>query len=1115
MAFVKIYVVKTISKRSNMPSIITNRNLRMIDELKSALQNAERIDIWVAFFYFSGFNALAEELKDKKIRILVGNTIDPAYINELCRVLKVNKEEDLAGYTNHGFLLKNNSQKKKMFTQSFIDMVNKSALSEEFDSTSSQSVFKMFLDKMQDGSLEIRMTKKPDHAKAYIITDKPNTNLLGEKGTVFMGSSNFTYNGLIGQGELNEVSRSNERYVLYENEFERLWNDSQAIDISVKDGADDYFEREIKKKLWIFAKPSPYQIYVRILYELYSAIDRNEVETPSDITGGKFANFKYQIDAIKAGVDCINKNNGVIIADVVGLGKSVIASAIARNLDISKTVVIAPPHLVGQWEDYQQDFGIRGARVFSSGKIEDVYNIYASDPNPILYILDEAHRYRNELTTDYQFLHQLTRSNPENKVILLSATPYNNRPQDLFALVKLFQTPSRSTINSVDNLSVKFHELITRYNKLEKEGKKNLTDEIKAELDKLSDELRVLINPVIIRRSRIDLKEITEYAEDLRLQNIQFPEVVGPELEEYDLGAIRDLYLDTLDQLSNRFICARYNPSQYLKDVDAFNKKYGELFNEINIQQFQRNLAQFIKRQLVMRFESSKAAFKTTLDNILKSNENIKKWWAKGYVPIKKSGYLSDPDDEDFQDALDAITNIDTEPIDVSKIKKKALPFEKDLFKEDFIIAVQNDIDLLTEIHNKWFSTNEVGEDPKYNKVKDQIRQLQEENIDRKIVIFTSYADTAFYVHDRLQSDGFRVLLYSGSSSNADRDIVKRNFDASYKAAGQENNYDIIVATDALSEGFNLNRAGALINYDIPYNPTRVVQRIGRINRINRKMFEKLFIFNFFPTDIGEENTLIRGISTLKMLLINNIVGSDTKTLTPDETLKSYFKRLYDEASAEEDGRSWDIAYRNDYNLIKDNVALLNKAMGIPERARIVRKGQPQPCAISFAKRGDNALFALAKPDYPNAEIVPPEQLLKLFKATPEEESFPFDELIDEKFAKLREELTRPYKKIKLDKRRGEALENLERLKSVCNRERSFIGDLIDVIQKYDDLSDGELKYLANLKVPTDETKALELAKEVKKQIPENYIDNIKTRAEAIDSQTEVIMFTEDLRNDD
>lgn len=1098
-----------------MPSIITNRNLRMIDELKTALRNAERIDIWVAFFYFSGFNALAEELKDKKIRILVGKTIDPEAISDLCRALKINKEESLEAYAVRGFINKSNSQKRNMFTRSFIDMVNKSALSEEFDSTESQNVFKMFMDKMQDGSLEIRMTKDPDHAKAYIITNKPNSNLLGEKGAVFMGSSNFTYNGLVGQGELNEAGYSNDRYDEYENEFESLWNDSKAIDISVKDGADNYFEREIKKHLWIFAKPSPYQIYVRILYELYNSIDQNEVETPSEITNGKFANFKYQIDAIKAGVDCINRNNGVIIADVVGLGKSVIASAIARNLDMPKTVVIAPPHLVGQWEDYQQDFGIRGARVFSSGKIEDVYKNYATDPNPILFILDEAHRYRNELTDDYQYLHQLTRSNPENKVILLSATPYNNRPQDLFALVKLFQTPSRSTINSVDNLSVKFHELITRYNKLEKEGKKNLTDEIKRELDKLSDELRILINPVIIRRSRIDLQEITEYAEDLRLQNIQFPEVVGPELEEYDLGEIRQLYLDTLDQLSNRFICARYNPSSYLKDIDAFNKKYGELFNEINIQQFQRNLAEFIKRQLVMRFESSKAAFKTTLDNILKSNENIKKWWAKGYVPIKKSGYLSDPDEEDFQETLDAITNIDSEPIDINKIKKKALPFDKDLFKEDFIVAVQNDIDLLTEIYHKWFSSDEIGIDPKYNKVVAQINALQEENRNRKIVIFSSYADTAVYVHDRLSSDGFRVLLYKGSSSNTDRDVVKRNFDASCRATDQENNYDIIVATDALSEGFNLNRAGALINYDIPYNPTRVVQRIGRINRINRKMFEKLFIYNFFPTDIGEENTLIKGISTLKMLLINNIVGSDTKTLTPDETLKSYFKRLYDEASAEEGGRSWDTQYRNDYYLIKNNTVLLNKAMDIPERARIVRKGQPNPCAVSFAKRGDNSLFALAYEDCPKADILPPEQVLNYFKAVVEEAAYPFDEKVDEKFSKLRAEITKPYQKIKMDKRRGEAIDNLEKLKSVCNKERGYIDDLLAVIKNYDDLSDGELKYLANLKIPTNADDAFAKAKEIKQKIPENYIDNIKTRAEAIDAQAEIIMFTEDLRNDD
>lgn len=210
-----------------------------------------------------------------------------------------------------------------------------------------------------------------------------------------MGSSNFTYNGLLGQGEMNERFSDNIKYVEYEEKFESLWSDSKSIDICVKDGNKD-FETDLKKKLWIFAKPSPYHIYTRILYELYNSIDQNNVTTPSEITNGKFANFKYQLDVIKYGVDCINKNNGVIIADVVGLGKSVIASAIAYNLDIHKTVVIAPPHLVDQWEDYQQDFGLRGVRVCSSGKLEDLYKDYADDPDPILYVIDEAHRYRNE-----------------------------------------------------------------------------------------------------------------------------------------------------------------------------------------------------------------------------------------------------------------------------------------------------------------------------------------------------------------------------------------------------------------------------------------------------------------------------------------------------------------------------------------------------------------------------------------------------------------------------------------------------------------------------------------------------------------------------------------------
>lgn len=1084
----------------------------MLDSLKNSLKQAESVDILTAFFYFSGFNTLAEDLKDKKIRILVGNTIDPEAIGDLCRAVKDGEDDSLETYAIRGYARLNNSQKKNSYIDSFVGMFNKSTLSEEFDSTDSQAIFKMFLSKIQDGSLEIRLTGSPNHAKAYIITNKYEYSCFGDqKGVVFAGSSNFTYNGLRGQGELNERFSDNVKYDEYKDYFEELWNDSKSIDVCVKDGNSEFVE-EIKKKLWLFAKPSPFYIFIRILFELYASMDESKAVGPNEITDGKFSNLKYQIDAIKYGVDCINKNNGVIIADVVGLGKSIIASAIAYNLNIKRTIIIAPPHLVDQWNEYQQDFGLRGVKVCSSGRIEELYASHASDPNPILYIIDEAHRYRNELSDSYQMLHQLTRSNAENKVILLTATPYNNRPQDLFALIKLFQTPSRSTINSVDNLSVRFHELIARYNKLEKAGKKDLTWEIKLELDKLSQELRALIDPVIVRRSRIDLQEIQEYAEDLQLQGIQFPTVVGPELVEYDLGEIRHLYLRTLDLLSNKFICARYNPSAYLVNPPAFMDEFGKVFDEINIQLSQRNLAMFIKRLLVMRFESSKSAFKSTLESILSSYENIIKWWEKGYVPIMTRGYLPNPDDEEIQETLDEINKITEDGVDFDKLKGKALPFDRKLFKEEFIGAVESDIHLLRTIYKEWFECNEVGVDPKYNEISNKIKTLLQESPSRKLVVFSTYADTAEYVHSRLVADGFKVLLYTGTATKLDRNVVRRNFDASCKKSDQLNDYDIIIATDALSEGFNLNRAGAIINYDIPYNPTRVVQRIGRINRINKKMFEEIFIFNFFPTDIGEENTLIKGISTLKMLLINNIVGSDTRTLTPDETLQSYFRKQYEEADAENGDKSWDVEFRNIYNSIKHNVDLLDKIKQIPERARIVRKDPKNQVAISFAKRGNNALFAIADSEALTARIVPPEKVLKLFQATIDEKSYELDESLDKKFTILRDEIRKPYPKIKLDKRKSEAIDNLQQLYTVCPTEKDYISDLLEVIKSYDDLSDGELKYLAGLNIR--KSTILETVAELKQRIPVHYIIQIKSKVESIDAQNEIIMFTEDLRND-
>ena len=1093
--------------------LIDNRDRTQQDALKNTLPSTDRVDILTAYFYFSGFSALADELKDKKIRILVGKAIDPNNIDKLTSNIKNDQEVGLERYTSLDFESMGRSEKKNEYIESFVKLFNKSALSEAFDGTEDQRMQKIFEEKLKDGSLEVRMTNEDNHAKAYILTNKPEFSQNGDfKGNVFMGSNNFTYNGLIGQGELAMSFRDNEKYDELQGHFDRLWNDSNSIDIQTQESNDDFIQ-QIEQRLWIHATPDPYKVFIRILHELYAEVEAEDVKTPSSITGGKFKNLKYQLDAIRAGIDCINKNNGVIVADVVGLGKSVIGSAIAHNLNMT-TVIVAPPHLKSQWQDYVTRFKIPGAIVESSGMIKELHRRFANYDQPVLYILDEAHRYRNELIDDYQRLHQLTRSHVGNKVLLLTATPYNNKPQDLFAMVKLFQTPSRSTINSVDNLGLRFHDLIAEYRKLEKQGKKNMTEDIRVKLQKLSNDLRLLIEPVVIRRSRIDLKEITEYADDLRQQGIDFPDVVGPDLIQYDLGNLRSLYAETLIKLTdgeNGFAGARYQSASYIRNLEEFLSEYDAIFDDVYLKTTQANLAQFIKRLLVMRFESSKYAFHATLEKIIHSHNIILKWWDKGYVPIQKQGDLADPDDlEDFDSIDDVMERIDAgEDVDIEKVKRIAALIPRELFDPAYESAIRKDLTLLQKIKNDWFSDGTTGDDPKQQRTEEKIRELLAEDPDRKIVIFSSYADTAEWVAKNLREHGFnRTFLYTGSSKASDKVIVSENFDASYD--NQKNDYDIIVATDALSEGFNLHRAGVIINYDIPYNPTRVVQRIGRINRINEKIFDEIFIYNFFPTDIGEDVANIKGISTLKMLLINNIVGSDTRTLTPDEDLKSYFKKAYDEADTETNDRSWDNEYRNIYNSIKHNHTLLEEAESIPERTRIVRENRPEAVAISFAKRGNGVLFAMAHEYDQKAEIVPPELVLGHFKAEESETSHKGDAALDSKFEILRERITAQHPAPKVDKRRAEAMRIIDLLRESYPAEKDYLYDLHDVIREYDDLSDGELKFITQLRLHPDTLS--ETVGELKEKFSIRYISVIKKKAEAVDNASEIIMFTEDLR---
>lgn len=1100
-------------------ALIDNKSQTMQEALINALNSAERVDIEVAFFYFSGWRLLAPYLKDKKIRILVGKYIDPDAVPELLSKIKQEGDDvDLEPFQPRRSIA-TRTAKKQTYINSFTRLSNESSL---FDDSGDQEAYSLLESKIADGSLEIKITNVPHHGKMYILHRKKDLNEAGDlPGTVFMGSSNFTFQGLLNQGELNKRDSNKNEYLEFVDIFERHWSDSENIDIATLNNKDEILDK-FKNELWIYSTPSPYAVYTRVLHELFGKETAESIKTPSGITHEKYLDLEYQLDAIKSVIDKLNKYDGVVLADVVGLGKSVIASAVSLNVGLT-TIIIAPPHLKEQWEDYQAEFRLPGARVFSSGGLEEVYLKYKDNDQPLLIIVDEAHRYRNEDTDDYRRLHHICTSHSENKVILLTATPFNNDPKDMFALVKLFQLPGQSTIRSVDNLSLRFRELIDRYKKLNRDRRSGKVDQdyIDNEADEISLELRRLIENVVIRRSRLDLRAITRYREDLERQHIDFAEVEGPELLTYELGELLDLYLDTIlkitgDEKEGGFIGARYKPALYIRDREAFLKAHGKDLDETDLKTAQVNLADFMKRLLVMRFESSKDAFKSTLQNIINSHWVIENWWNNlGKVPIMKKGQIPDPETilNTSDDSVDEELNKQTAEEELEKLQKAKglIAVDKSLLNDDFISDVAKDRELLETIYNKWYGKDAgviIETDPKIDRVKLQIDNLLSENPNRKIVIFSTYADTVNYLGSEFSKKGLkRLLKYTADDgSKAMKKVVRKNFDAGIVVSEQENDYDVLIATDALSEGFNLHRAGVVINYDIPYNPTRVIQRIGRINRINKKVFNKLFIYNCFPTETGENEIRVKQISTLKMRLIGSVMGSDTKTLTDDEKLQTFFKDEYRKAEDENDNKSWDADFREDYDVAKKDKEVFEEAMKIKPRSRVIREDQKAQAVVAFGKKGDHAVFALKEKEDP--AIVAAEVALKYFKAKKGEKGNEADRQYDEVFKLVRDLLFEKHPLPAIRGRRADALKVIKLIEEKLPKAKDYCRDLAQIVKKYDGINEGDLKSIAQISIGNIE----EAYSELKLIIPEHQIASINERASRLENEHETIVLSEDIR---
>ncbi|HRR96196.1 MAG TPA: C-terminal helicase domain-containing protein, partial [Candidatus Ratteibacteria bacterium] len=424
-------------------------------------------------------------------------------------------------------------------------------------------------------------------------------------------------------------------------------------------------------------------------------------------------------------------------------------------------------------------------------------------------------------------------------------------------------------------------------------------------------------------------------------------------------------------------------------------------------------------------------------------------------------------------------------------------------YKKDFIDDINSDLKMFDEILESLHKLNLVKNDPKTDCLIQNLKSQLKKEPQRKIVIFSEYIDTIKYLEPHLENvfKG-RVLTVAGDLSDHKLKAIYKNFDASYPE--QENNYDILLSSDKISEGFNLNRAGIVINYDIPWNPVRVIQRVGRINRISKKVFDELYIVNFFPTEKGAELVKSREIASNKMFLIHNTLGEDAKIFDIDEepSPAKLYERIQQNPETLEE-QSFYTKVLQDFIKIKEKYPDLIHALDkFPPRVKVAKKYNENELLV-FIKKGRLYIHCAKyneddKPEY--GQITFEDVLNKIVCLS---EEIPLN--LSPKFWNVYEEIKnfRDSRSVPISEKSLEqqAINNLKTFLSKIQDDRifeykDFLRTLLEDILDYGTLPDYTLRRIANLE-SGDEKKIERSIKEIKllkEELGENYLEQEKSR---------------------
>ena len=851
-------------------------------------------------------------------------------------------------------MIKNPKYKDATYPYDFIRTdIHDLEIKEEYE-----DVIKLLLKYGGSSKIQIRIytknSKEEDeflHSKCYIFSGFSHSFGI-------VGSSNFTKKGLLGNAELNYLETDPARITARPTHgsnakghicwFEEKWKLS-------KEWTQEFLEQIIKKSpIYIDIQKNtaqeftPYEQYIKLLQlQFGDVVDKNLGQEIESYLPPKVHKLDYQIEAVKRCISIMHEHGGFMLADVVGLGKTIIGTLIIKRfLSVPendgrerKVLIITPPAIQSGWKktiamfDKDSDEKIAPYIDFiTTGRIANVteeddweendddsadsgeFVGTLQDKNYGFIVIDESHKFRNSTTFMYRSLDELIIKIGSNTGVypyigLLSATPQNNRPNDLKNQIYLFErNRNDSTLKKAESGNIeKFFADVNREYDLLINNRSNITEEErKQRLEAVSKKLRdCVLSDILERRTRTDVEKY--YKEDMESQGLVFPKIVGPNILKYIIDdELAQLFSDTMTiiapnqnerLLTNEWLkYSRYRAIEYFVDPANEQKHTGRGNRGVN--DVARQMATIMQILLVKRLESSFTAFTQSLFNLRRYTENMIRMWENNTIFVcpqinvnqeldyeakikKRGGKVS------FNDCVEEIR------VKIQKLTNQGrnergqnAEYKRNDFKEEYYSQLKEDYNLISNLCDRWAKNSQ---DPKFDAFKENIKPElfnPEKNTSGKLVIFSEAIDTVQALARAVKAKGYKPLVITAANRDEMEKTIEENFDANYEGEWKDE-YNVIITTEVLAEGVNLHRANVILNYDTPWNSTRLMQRIGRVNRIGSKE-PFVYVYNFMPSAEGDAQIeLVRKAHT-KLQSFHILFGEDSKIFSDEESVVHY-----------------------------------------------------------------------------------------------------------------------------------------------------------------------------------------------------------------------------------